>query len=229
MSNPHGTKVFFQARVLRLCPRRPWQVGPVQRMWWRTQKLNHAAHKQLPGKRLPPWKRDRRNFLHPPRVLQSALSGPSEMWDGAYFNRNPPVTQTHKHQLAVLRHDYVTRQDQQHVCWRTNRPALQVCVMTGSTNPHTLILCATLLYLWGRTTATVSKHVNLFKPITAMKRELVILTIIDLYQHSVNVQHTTGSCAGSIAYITCRDCRHTNAEEHRWQNRRMDAYHRKQR
>lgn len=108
MSNPHGTKVFFQARVLRLCPRRPWQVGPVQRMWWRTQKLNHAAHKQLPGKRLPPWKRGRRNFLHPPRVLQSALSGPSEMWDGAYFNRNPPATQTHKHQLAVVHHSTTT-------------------------------------------------------------------------------------------------------------------------
>lgn len=92
MSNPHGMKVFFQARVLGLCPRSPWQVGPVQRMRWRTQKLDHAAHKQLPGKRLPPWKRGRRNFLHPPRVLQSALSGPSEMWDGAYFNRNPPVT-----------------------------------------------------------------------------------------------------------------------------------------
>lgn len=44
-----------------------------------------------------------------------------------------------------------------------------------------------------------------------MKCELVILKIIDLYQYSVNVQHTTGSCAGSIAYITCR---HTNADEH---------------
>lgn len=142
MSNPHGMKVFFQARVLRLCPRSPWQVGPVQRMWWRTQKLNHAAHKQL-----PPWKRGRRNFLHPPRVLQSALSGPSEMWDGAYFNRNPPVTQTHKHQLAVLHHDYVTRQDQQ-------RPVMPSTFAEEQTGPrfrfvlrlvrqtHTHLFCA---------------------------------------------------------------------------------------
>lgn len=49
-----------------------------------------------------------------------------------------------------------------------------LCYDCGSTNPHTLILCTTLLYLWGRTTATV-------KPITALKCELVILKIIHLY------------------------------------------------
>lgn len=188
MSNPHGMKVFFQARVLGLCPRSPWQVGPVQRMWWRTQKLNHAAHKQLPGKRLPPWKRGRRNFLHPPRVLQSALSGPSEMWDGAYFNRNPPVT--HKRTnissqwfITARLHDtsvqwcraclLKNKQRKGKRCYFTAR-ASGLCYDCGSTNPHTLILCTTLLYLWGRTTATV-------KPITAMKCELVILKIIDLY------------------------------------------------
>lgn len=54
----------------------------------------------------------------------------------------------------------------------------------GSTNPygpHTFILC-TLLYQWGRTTATVSKHMlTCLKPITAIKCELVILMITDLY------------------------------------------------
>lgn len=82
-------------------------------------------------------------------------------------------------------HDYMTPvfSDAEHVCWRTNRKgkrcyftarASGLCYDCGSTNPHTLILCTTLLYLWGRTTATV-------KPITAMKCELVILKITDLY------------------------------------------------
>lgn len=194
-------------------------------MRWRTQKLDHAAHKQLPGKRLPPWKRGRRNFLHPPRVLQSALSGPSEMWDGAYFNRNPPVT--HK-RTNISSQWFITARlhDTNSVQWcracllknkqRKGKRyyftarASGLCYDCGSTNPHTLILCTTLLYLWGRTTATV-------KPITALKCELVILKIIHLYTVVRFIpiqQHTTASCAGSIACITCQDCRRTNAEEH---------------
>lgn len=142
-----------------------------------------------PRKRLPPWKRGRRNFLHPPRVLQSALSGPSEMWDGAYFNRNPPVT--HK-RTNISSQWFITARlhDTNSVQWcracllknkqRKGKRyyftarASGLCYDCGSTNPHTLILCTTLLYLWGRTTATV-------KPITALKCELVILKIIHLY------------------------------------------------
>lgn len=150
---------FLPGTSTRALSTEPLAGRSCQRMRWRTQKLDHAAHKQLPGKRLPPWKRGRRNFLHPPRVLQSALSGPSEMWDGAYFNRNPPVT--HK-RTNISSQWFITARlhDTNSVQWcracllknkqRKGKRyyftarASGLCYDCGSTNPHTLIFCTTL-------------------------------------------------------------------------------------
>lgn len=80
------------------------------------------------------------------------------MWDGAYFNRNPPVT--HKRTnissqwfIAARLHDtsvqwcraclLKNKQRKGKRCYFTAR-ASGLCYDCGSTNPHTLILCTTL-------------------------------------------------------------------------------------